>query len=281
MPFPEPITTLLDDTGAQAPMLVGEIATAGGEVLDPAYLSDFQSGFIQFDAFLLSFTVTAAEPEPDEPCCPPLEEPEPECAPTVERPYTNSPCHAPDCMQAWEDGPTLWDGGVTWWDCEEDCDPTIEVLGTALLGALDPTVPVDVVDPLADDTTTTVMAIVTSDEAAQYGDFTVPEGWSNPLSSNMYSGQAVTIPGFPWDMYLIVWVCQGVPPADQIHSNYSSAIATFMTITTRMRPDQFIAGLVTHHQAASGAGEVVAIDQPAPATGQLVALLMAEIGVDE
>lgn len=230
---------------------------------------------------LFGFTIVS-EPEPDEPCCPEVPEPEVAAPCPPPRVYMGSPCHAPDCIQQWEDGPAMWDGGGTWWDCEEDCDPAIEVLGTAFLGVLHPSVPVDVVDPLADGTTTTVMAIVTTAEAANYGDFTVPDGWSNPLSSNMYSGQAVIIPGDPWGSpYLIVWVCQGVPPADQIHSNYSSAIASFMTITTRMRPDQFIAGLVTHYQAASGAGEVVAIDQPAPATGQLVALLLAEIGADE
>lgn len=121
MAYPARFTILTEEYSDYTGQALAYTATEGGETLDPAYLSGMGGGLAQAHAFLISFTVT--QPEPDETCCPPLEEPEPECAPTVERPYTNSPCHAPDCMQAWEDGPTLWDGGGTWWDCEEGPGP--------------------------------------------------------------------------------------------------------------------------------------------------------------
>lgn len=279
MPFPEGITTRQDGLGEQYPFLVGEVATEEGQHLDPAYLSDFQSGFFYYDAFLLSFTVTAAEPEPepDEPCCPPLEEPEPECAPTVERPYTNSPCHAPDCMQAWEDGPTLWDGGGTWWDCEEpepECDPsTAQSLGITHLGTLGPAelggVPsLPVSDPFAEADTTSLLFVLTTSEAASFEDFSLPAGWLNVMSGEFdYAG--VPIPGTP-DGWLMALRYEGVPPEGVVNRLYENMHADFVVLTLRLQPGQHLGGLLSEMTMVPPGGSIATFAESAPADGNLM-----------
>lgn len=120
MPFPDGFTTLQDGLEEQAPFLVGVAATEAGERLDPAYLSDFQSGFITYDAFVLAFTVTAA---PEESCCAPVPVVEPACLPVAAVVYLGSPCHADDCRAEWDEGRGVWGGGTELWECEPPIVP--------------------------------------------------------------------------------------------------------------------------------------------------------------
>lgn len=124
MPFPEGFTTLIEDLDIFSPPgAAGYIVTSGDEQLDPAYLQGISSPGGGADVYLASFTIVGdTPPDPDEPCCPEVPEPEVAAPCPPPRVYMGSPCHAPDCIQQWEDGPAMWDGGGTWWDCEPvDC----------------------------------------------------------------------------------------------------------------------------------------------------------------
>ena len=67
----------------------------------------------------VSYTTPPEPPEPDY-CCPPPPIPDvASCPPASEAVWMNSPCAAGECRQTWEDGPTLWNDGAFWFECEE------------------------------------------------------------------------------------------------------------------------------------------------------------------
>lgn len=282
MPFPEGITTRQDGLGEQYPFLVGEVATEEGQHLDPAYLSDFQSGFIQFDAFLLSFTVTAAEPEPDEPCCPEVPELDPSAPCPPETTYMGSPCHAPDCIQQWEDGPTMWDGGRSWWECEEgsSCSPEVEMVALEILGDWVPGAdhpPIPIVSAHDAEDTTSLLVAVTTTEAATYNDFTVPPEWVNALNpDNHWAGKVTMMPGFG-DLLMVAWQLAGELPGDPLTSNYGGLQASFMLVTVRLQPGQRLVDLL--YAPVANTGSPAALPPGLlSASGQLTVATIPEMG---
>lgn len=121
----DPFADLIEfDPDAEAYFTLGSGVTPGGQPFGEVYEWEqpFNPGWSWIDLF--AFTVTGGGPDPEpEPCCPEVPEPEvaTPCPPATV--YMGSPCHAPDCIQQWEDGPAMWDSGGTWWDCEEGPDP--------------------------------------------------------------------------------------------------------------------------------------------------------------
>lgn len=279
MPLPSDITQLQDGLSVQPRFLVGEVITEDGQQLDPAYLSDFQSGFLTYDGYLVAFTISAVEPEP---CCPEIPEPEVAAPCPPPRVYMNSPCHAPDCMQAWEDGPTMWDGGRSWWECEEgsSCSPEVEMVALEILGDWVPGAdhpPIPIVSAHDAEDTTSLLVAVTTTEAATYNDFTVPPEWVNALNpDNHWAGKVTMMPGFG-DLLMVAWQLAGELPGDPLTSNYGGLQASFMLVTVRLQPGQRLVDLL--YAPVANTGSPAALPPGLlSASGQLTVATIPEMG---
>lgn len=278
MPLPNDITQLQDGLSAQPRFLVGEVITEDGQQLNPAYLSDFQSGLHTYDGYLVAFTISAVEPEP---CCPEVPELDPSAPCPPDSVYLNSPCHAPDCMQAWEDGPTMWDGGRSWWECEEasDCTPEVEMVALEMLDDWQPGVdhpPIPIVSAHDAEDTTSFLVAVTTTEAAEYHDFSVPPEWVNALDpDDHWAGEVIVEPGFG-ELLMVAWQLAGELPDGSIHSHYGGLLASFMLVTVRLQPGQRLAGLL--YTALTDTGSPVALPpEQLSASGQLTAASILQV----
>lgn len=280
----DPFVGLIEfDQDAEAYFTVGSGATPGGQPFGEVYEWEqpFNPGWSWIDLF--AFTVTGGGPSPGpEPCCPEVPELDPSAPCPPETTYMGSPCHAPDCIQQWEDGPTMWDGGRSWWECEEDssCSPEVEMVALEILGDWVPGAdhpPIPIVSAHDAEDTTSLLVAVTTTEAATYNDFTVPPEWVNALNpDNHWAGKVTMMPGFG-DLLMVAWQLAGELPGDPLTSNYGGLQASFMLVTVRLQPGQRLVDLL--YAPVANTGSPAALPPGLlSASGQLTVATIPEMG---